>query len=1800
VRPSVSWLFFRLLPVLQDSANSLECVRAFASSREATTFVLSQPNGTNLLLHGCILRKVEEVWKPVFLHCQPPVVASVSANCRVIPFWRLWLYDGMLNLNLPSAVLALFAEMAAVTLRFFYRGAKGEPCPAAYSDKSKIREWYEDFLDVSYDESSAEFTSSQSDLVAQFRLFEDLVVKEVTDMLRKTLELKPLSVTVVGHQRSLKTEENVKELESLASFVWAIPRAENQRHVLTLLSRNTVKTVCHLYPELSPPFIDLCQKSLATFALPTTRITLRLEAALVPEQDSEDGAEDLTRAVVLGRRLANTPYVVLSSETFQTKSVTAGHTVTTYFIGYFFHSNMLSFLDMEKGNRGKFTLVQYERSLAEAKTALLSWVMFVLQSELPPDVKSLCLVSLVAKHSPQVNRRHQDAKIWATLLALEVVLEDKFGVINHILQPGEVQATEFYRVVKRRMTDFTNSFRPGTKEIEQLDTVLRKRKGLKYGIYLSKPNMDHAYKALDATPGLCANVNLTESVKLNVSSTSMLQTVLDKFETGALVVCINAPRLGDDIVKWLAEHTRMVPWHWFWFVNPNMVISHLLAETLDRIEISPYVDLDESDTAQHFKSKQFAPPDVTTSSSMLRVSRNVKAISVPAVFPLAATDFMSPATVDEIRASALNDFAGQSQQLKSQYCADWLSEYKRLFRDDSELDSSSPTSIAHLVLGHPSVFAQALAAVRRSFVRRSKRNRSITVSSREVAHALKTIKGRVSNELERGCAVLLVVAGFGNCKYPDEHNALCGTLANLRGRLAVLFWVGDEQPSSSAECKAAIAKHFGERFVEAEHMYTATAEAYFFFRAKCQALLRQLLSPVKSSSEFSDFVLIVGEPGLGKTEALNGYKKSFARRSPDHMCVDFDGSSTDLVKSSVTDLLCTRLQPFLDRKKVCLLVVDEYHFMNMDQKEQLMRFINQATGSLAVVMISNRYEQADLELFARTFAKFNKDTNVLAVRNSLPMILPSCGEALHSFLKPWCRVTRNLFGEALLSFRFIKQVTQCYLEHQKSLRSSACYQGFAKLLQNKETMITATFALSFVEEFFARLHEPRDFVRHAPSLTHQTPAKNIVVLLLAAAWVDHDQNDESDAATYPEYSTRLLRNFYSYHPVVRLLGWVQYKFARALRFCPEQHLAAATEFVQGLFSVEKLRLLSLHVIQDSPGRFPSIHLQRHGGGVDALTSCQIVSQTVDPTDLVAVRRVIARGFAVDETTIQRVLAVNHVTDYQAFCALLDRYSAAIEFVCDENLCSLIELETGSNLFLTWKTLTLARLQPVTQEKFDPRKTAQWKLYRTRRASPEHARLEEQRLVIVDSAMEKTEFDLEEILLWASKHAHAKTQVESNLLSSVNSAFQDDLKSLIWRLGGSISPSDFGASHTSKPATKVISLAMNTFAHFVRTLELPAPLTLLLAASQHPPSSEWTPLVKALSHLWAGYCTADTAEALLHTTLLNFDGSRMHFWDYVLTLPTEQRDRIVMTLLQVRPRPSPDWIERVLTSSIKMPAELATDRVLLRSMEPIMKKFASSAQDQIRIAREGPFYAAYAAYRDLLFQTTRTSFPLGKTVKLTTDVPQHVVFVIDRSGSMGITHSARPSRHDILRRHPTPLGAVYECCTRVISANCSVEGNKFSFVFFGCAGDRPAHLQRLEPRSSADAELILGHLLNIDVNGSTNYDAGFQQAAAAIADVPGMDTTVIFLTDGCPNSPLQDVNMNLVAQRQRPGAGGRPTPGPKPAVHLIMFGDDGVANLELERMRTRLSMFGAHCEQHNAAMNLDDLIRVMSKCVKKKV
>jgi len=589
------------------------------------------------------------------------------------------------------------------------------------------------------------------------------------------------------------------------------------------------------------------------------------------------------------------------------------------------------------------------------------------------------------------------------------------------------------------------------------------------------------------------------------------------------------------------------------------------------------------------------------------------------------------------------------------------------------------------------------------------------------------------------------------------------------------------------------------------------------------------------------WVLIVGAPGIGKTYHLRMTLPALFQKRQAYL----DGSSDELVRMAMADILERLIGVRRGGKEEdMVLVVDEFHMLSEDMKKQLLNFAR-ANTLVQVIMIANRTDLKDEELLACAFGEHEARQGIIKGRNTLSNMLrafklhlpPTTTGRLYAewrstvrFITLWLRVTRNLFGEELLSFRLCKDVLAEWNKTQEAV-------NLAPILQRKLALISADFVNQVVDWIFTTHKQEEDLYRDLPCATARdldtellklkynkidvgdapSNCTPLVHMLCSAAATDqHDGLDEGANAALPEFINERIATAYRFHPARRILTWILYMYGRAQVEVPVEGRKAMME------------QLSNYSIIDLPTRFPDI--QSKPGDKEDLTKWleqwDLAYCDVDVGDLNAVRQLFTRGYGVNWTKFADHWQRRTITDVQGFLDLLSVQPNALLRVSAENLALLMRLDPRGRLaHIIANEVTTDVLETMQKDSkcrvnyVNVQRAALWQLYRM---------IEQSEQVPGKFTLEEGKtFDLQDVLIWASDQSDqievagtrdaCKFQVKLYLdLIAVSNSMADDTAGLCTLWSNFFSPF-FSLDFVLKDPRKEAAPQRDIYKHEARAL-----------------------------------------------------------------------------------------------------------------------------------------------------------------------------------------------------------------------------------------------------------------------------------------------------------------------------------------------------------------------------------------------
>jgi hypothetical protein len=611
------------------------------------------------------------------------------------------------------------------------------------------------------------------------------------------------------------------------------------------------------------------------------------------------------------------------------------------------------------------------------------------------------------------------------------------------------------------------------------------------------------------------------------------------------------------------------------------------------------------------------------------------------------------------------------------------------------------------------------------------------------------------------------------------------------------------------------------------------------------------------------FVFLVGAPGIGKTHYIALKKEDWLKRG--EICKEHDGSSDEFFKQALADVLDEHLDELVEAK-VWYLIMDEFHMMPVDLKRQLLQWVR-SHPSVKLLMIGNRYDSVDIQLFTDIFDVLDPSNHLVCVRNDLQTFLAVKRAEIGSngnfalFISIWLRVTRNLFGEELLSFRLFLPIKESFHHYDGGLVDKAA-EILSGILRQKVPHNSREFAINIVGvilEAYKRAKYPNDatapqlseiwedaFKRvfknpiQIPSLGQDSATIRPTTLLVSAALCDRDGSSSS----FPEFCHPERGYIPSFsHPTHKLLSWISYMYGR------ENHT-----FPMAL----GVKVFGRQGIIDFPLRFPVFPT-----GMEVITSAhnesswRIACARVDISNLEAVIQVVIRGYMIRQSEAERKWKKESITDVEKFSKLVSLYPNFVSLTSDDNLHALLKL--GDINFVA-NVLAQTRAKADVNDPSSPHFVAAWKLYSQLLPNDSSKITIKASTLAYPHLKAVIEFDLKNLLLWASTYAFASMEVVGDV-----AAFEEMLWGHLLYVS-TLCERENKQMEDKKGVKNLLRLWCFLFAPLIQSLGgqngMPYSQALTLASERYPPVTNWPKELKVFSKLLHDRATLVDLETII--------------------------------------------------------------------------------------------------------------------------------------------------------------------------------------------------------------------------------------------------------------------------------------------------------------------------------------------------
>lgn len=450
-------------------------------------------------------------------------------------------------------------------------------------------------------------------------------------------------------------------------------------------------------------------------------------------------------------------------------------------------------------------------------------------------------------------------------------------------------------------------------------------------------------------------------------------------------------------------------------------------------------------------------------------------------------------------------------------------------------------------------------------------------------------------------------------------------------RRLLAFFAKNFAPDSSTGSLAADAMHQDTMFSQSPPASSYSPD----FRRELEDLL---FGPLPC------MILLVSAPGAGKTHHMSALRG----RLEEEMQFDiheFDGSSDILVTTALAEVL-QRTMTSQSMQSQKLLILDEYHMLSDEHKDELFEWVRAKLGSeLRVVLIANRSDSKDRERLEQIRPTGASQVKVALLQTRLSrlriqQVMESRGNAerWRPAICDWLVASRLLFGEESVSLRLCDTL-------EALLETPEPRGALIELLLHRVPTVSRTSAVDFVDAYLQ--HE---------GFRRKTAFGNTLLGFCFRVAMQDVQSDE--LCSFVEFLS-LTPKAHEAPPAVRLLAWACYVMN-----------AKKTWDLNGLAAMWSKR----HLFVDQVN-FP-FELAEEALGYPT-GSGPTFSWAGDPSSMRDLVDAVRRGHSVDWAEVHRkVWSVEHIKDSELFAQLLSlsrNPGMILQQVLPSNLCSLLRL-----------------------------------------------------------------------------------------------------------------------------------------------------------------------------------------------------------------------------------------------------------------------------------------------------------------------------------------------------------------------------------------------------------------------------------------------------------------------------------------------------------------------------------------------
>lgn len=421
------------------------------------------------------------------------------------------------------------------------------------------------------------------------------------------------------------------------------------------------------------------------------------------------------------------------------------------------------------------------------------------------------------------------------------------------------------------------------------------------------------------------------------------------------------------------------------------------------------------------------------------------------------------------------------------------------------------------------------------------------------------------------------------------------------------------------------------------------------------------MSPPAPSSMSSDFraeleqylfsldpclVLLVSAPGAGKTHHM-GALRGRLEGEMNFDIHEFDGSSDILVTTALAEVLQRTIQTqSSDAQK--LLILDEYHMLSDEHKDELFEWVRSKLGpSLRVVLIGNRIDSKDRQRLEQSRPLAGGPPLQVGLiqtrisRKRVQMVMEARGnsEKWRDHICDWIVGSRFLFGEESVSLRLCDTL-------EEALKRPDPRLTLVELLLHRVPTISRPTATEFVAAYLQHIG-----IRSGGG---GVSISGLVGFCFKIAMLDRQKDELCSFVEFLERTPRAQEAV----PAVRLLAWCMYM------------MGARNQWDISLSAAWGRRRMFVDQVN-----FPFELSEESMGSLCSLGPT--FSWAGDPTSLRDLVDAVKRGHSVDWADVHRkVWSVEHIKDSELFAQLLSSCrnpGMILQRVLPANLCSLLRL-----------------------------------------------------------------------------------------------------------------------------------------------------------------------------------------------------------------------------------------------------------------------------------------------------------------------------------------------------------------------------------------------------------------------------------------------------------------------------------------------------------------------------------------------